>query len=115
MYDPAGQSKWAVGTADVVRSSARASRQPGGFATLSFRLTNNGAMKFHNLTRALARRGARLHRAQRFAFEVDGRVVSLPSIDYRAFPNGLDGRSGIQVEGLKFATAQRLARGIRQG
>jgi len=115
IYDSVGQAKWEVRTPDVVRSSARASRQPGGVAALYFRLTTNGAFKFHSLTRALARRGTRLHRSQRFAFEVDGRVYARPFIDYRASPNGLDGRSGIQVGGLKLATAQRLARGIRQG
>ncbi len=82
---------------------------------LSFRLTTNGARKFHSLTRALARRGARLRRPQRFAFAVNGRVYSRPFVDYRAFPNGLDGRTGIQVEGMTLATAQRLAREIRRG
>jgi len=115
IYDPVGRAKSEVRTADVVRSSARASRQPGGSAALYFRLTKIGALKFHSLTRALARRGARLHRSQRFAFEVGGRVYARPLIDYRAYPNGLDGRSGIQVDGLKLATAQRLAREIRQG
>lgn len=115
IYDPLGQARWEVRTADVVRSSAYASRRPGGSAALYFRLTKYGALKFHRLTRALARRGVRLHRSQPFALKVDGRVYARPLVDYRAFPDGLDGRSGIQVEGLKLATAQRLAREIRRG
>jgi len=75
-----------------------------------------GASKFQKLTRALARRGAELRRPQSFALEVNGRVVSRPLVDYHAFPNGFDvGRSGIQIEGMKLATAQRLARQIRRG
>jgi hypothetical protein len=116
MYDPAGRIKWEVRTADIVRLSARATRQPGGSVVLYFRLTKPGASKFHKLTRALAHRGAELRRAQRFALEVAGRVVSRPLIDYHAFPDGFDvERSGIQIEGMKLATAQRLARQIRQG
>ena len=38
-----------------------------------------------------------------------------PLIDHRAFPNGLDGRAGINLRNLVYATAQRLARLIRNG
>ena len=54
MYDPARLAKTEVTTADVVRSSARASRQPEGSGRLYFRLTRQGAMKFHTLTLALS-------------------------------------------------------------
>ncbi len=115
IYDPTGQAKSEVTTADVVRSSARASREHGGSAVLFFRLMNEGSSKFHSLTRALARRGARIRRRQPFAFEIDGRVYARPLIDYRAYPDGLDGRPGLQMEGLRLETAQLVARHIREG
>jgi hypothetical protein len=113
IYDPAMQSRWEVRTADVVRSSAHASRGLGGSASLYLRLTASGAVKFRRLTRDLARRGARLRRAQRFVLKIDGRVYARPLVDYHAFPDGVDGRPGIQIEGMPLSTAQRLARRIR--
>jgi hypothetical protein len=113
IYDSAMQSRWEVRTADVVRSSAYASRVAGDSASLYFRLTASGAVKFRRLTRDLARRGARLRRAQRFVLKIDGRVYARPRVDYRAFPDGLDGRPGIEIQGLSLSTAQRLAGRIR--
>jgi hypothetical protein len=47
-------------------------------------------------------------------FAINGRAYGQPLVDYRLFPDGLDGRSGIEVVGLTLATAQRLAREIRE-
>jgi hypothetical protein len=114
IYDPSGQVKTEVTSADVVRSSVRASPGPGG-AVLSFDLTKQGASKFHTLTRALARRGARLHRRQAFAVEIGGKVFSRPWIDYRVNPDGLPGDSGIEIDLSRLAVAQRLAKEILGG
>jgi hypothetical protein len=114
MYDPARLAKIEVTTADVVPSSARASRQPGGSGRLYFRLTRQGAMKFHTLTLALARRGARLHHSLPFAVEINSRVRARPLVDYRAFPDGLNGASGVEI-GMPLPLAQMLARQIRRG
>jgi len=112
IYDPTGRANLEVTIADVVRSSARASRQPDGSAALSFSFTSEGAGKFHRLTRSLARRGAEVHRPQRVAIEIDGlRHTSV--IDYRAFPNGFDGGAGVQLLVLRLPDAQRLAADIR--
>jgi hypothetical protein len=112
IYDPTGRAKEEVTIADVVPSSARASRQPDGSAALSFSFTREGASKFHRLTRSLARRGAEVHRPQRVAIEINGRRHT-NVVDYRAFPNGLDGSAGVQLAMLRLPDAQRLAADIR--
>jgi hypothetical protein len=116
MFDPTGQIATEVQTGDVIKSSARASREfpfDPHRGVLFFRLKPTGAVKFHVLTRALAKRGARLGRRQKFALAIGDRVVLRADIDYDATPNGLDGRQGVQVVGLSFAKAQELARAIR--
>jgi len=113
--DPANQTKLQIGFTDLARSSARATPQGGSSAVLFVGFTPEGAKKFHSLTRALAQRGAQRHRMQRFAVEIDGRIYARPLIDYRAFPNGLDGNAGIQIEGFRLADAKRLAQEIRRG
>jgi hypothetical protein len=79
---------------------------------LHFRLTGQGATKFHALTRGLARRGARLRRNLAVAIEIDGRVRARPFVDYRLYPDGLDGSQGIEVQ-LPRALARRFAKQIR--
>jgi hypothetical protein len=115
VYDPSGRERTAVTGADVVHSSVRVVGQAGRTAALFFDLTKTGAARFHVLTRALARRGARLHRPQHFAVEVGGRIYVRPWVDYRLFPDGLPGDSGIEMGGMPLVTARRLARLIREG
>jgi hypothetical protein len=115
IFDPSRLVKTEVTNDDVVRSSVRAVRQPAGSASLVGDFTKAGATKFCSLTHALARRGSRLRRVQHFAFEVAGRIYTRPSVDYRAFPNGLCGSPGFQVDGMRLAAARSLARLIRDG
>ena len=115
IYDPAGQVKGEVGPTDVVQSSVTASTDQAGTAVLAFALTRHGNERIRSLTRALAQRGARLHRNQHFAFEVSGHVYARPFIDYRATPDGIDGESGIEIPGLGRKVANRIAVQMREG
>jgi hypothetical protein len=116
IYDPSAHVKGQVTAGDVVPSSVRTGPESGGTAHtyfIYFGLTSRGRQRFHSLTRALARRGARLHRVQRFAFEVNGHVYGRPFIDYRLYPNGIDGSSGIEIPGVPPKSAKRVARELR--
>jgi hypothetical protein len=112
IYDPAGQIRAAVRAADVVRPSARATREPDGSGALSFRLTKHGVATFHILTRGLARRGARLHKRQAFVLEINHKSAR-PEIDYRVSPDGVDASGGLEVSGMPFSVARMLAQAIR--
>jgi hypothetical protein len=109
MFDPSGHSKSVVTEADVVRSSVRRGVDSVGANYVTFLLTREGARHFHRLTRDLAQRGKRVGVQQRFVFEVSRHVYSKIGIDYRAYPQGLNGGSGVQIV-LPRKEAVRLAR-----
>jgi hypothetical protein len=113
IYDPSHRIVTEVRTRDVIRESARAMRDPAGNAAVFFRLTAEGAVKFQTLTRALAHRGAKVHRNEHLAIRL-GDFLSRPIIDYRLSPSGLSPKPGIEVLGMTIAHARRLAREIRQ-
>ena len=113
IYDPLGNIKGQVTESEVLRMTARASQEPDGSWSVTFRLTDEGEAEFHRLTRGLAKRGARLHRPQRFRIEMNGRVESRSTIDYRIFPDGFGVETGMWFPGLRPATAQGLAHQIR--
>jgi hypothetical protein len=115
IYDPLGHIKAEVTASDVLRRSARTARSPDGSWSFYFRLTDEGETEFHRLTRALAKRGARLHRPQRFRIEMNGTVLSHSTIDYRIFPEGFGVETGMEFPGLRPATARRLADQMRNG
>src|SRR4051794_20199432 len=85
-------------------------------------LSQEGQVAFAALTRRVAERsaaqgglaGSSPERFGRFAIAWDDRVVSLPAVNPRANPQGLDGRSGIQISGGGTpAQARRTARLLR--
>ena len=48
---------------------------------------------------------------QRFAITLDNAVLSLATIDFREFPEGIDGRTGAQINGIgSVGETRRLAR-----
>jgi preprotein translocase subunit SecD len=73
-------------------------------------LTAGGQKAFASLTRRLAERGSTADAAQHLAIVVDDRIVSVPFIDFRQLPNGIDGSAGVQISGgLTPETARQLA------
>jgi preprotein translocase subunit SecD len=114
-YDPLGDVKVQLTESDVLRRSARAVREPDGSWSFSFRLTNDGQAQFRRLTRALAVRGARLHRPLRCVTEMNGAVLSRSTVDYRIFPDGYGAEEGMWFPGFRAAAARRLADQMRKG
>ena len=84
---------------------------------VALHLTAGGQKAFTALTRDLARRGNAnavpgegVEAAQHFAIVIDDRIVSVPFIDFRQTPDGLDGAAGMQIQGgLTPDTARQLA------
>jgi hypothetical protein len=113
IYDPTRQVKTELTISDVVRSSVLADRTVGGVPALAFTLTKAGAAKFHVLTRALARRGARLHRNQVFAIAIDGHVYATPFIDYKVDPDGIPAGPDMEMNVSSYALAKKLAFELR--
>ena len=88
----------ALTNADVARARVdRAADSP----TVALDLTPAGQQAFRTLTRALARRGADqavggdpLQSSQHLALVLDDRLVSVPYINWREAPDGIDGADG---------------------
>ena len=95
---------------------------PGtGEPIVTFDFTPAGRATFSLLTRRIARRGALSSRSgqsslQHLAITLDGRLVSVPAIDYQQYPNGIDPTNGSQISGgFTIASAQTLAAALRTG
>ena len=91
---------------------------------VEFRFTNAGKKAFHSVTRTIAQRGFQLQlpgvdrRAvlQHFAVALDGRLISVASIDPQQLPDGIDGQNGAVIEGgFTIQSAQDLANLIKLG
>jgi preprotein translocase subunit SecD len=107
----------ALTNADLARVRADVFDVRTGDPIVAIDLTTDGGKKFTELTRRIAERGAAkatagsgLEAAQHFAIVVDDRIASVPFIDFRQNPDGIDGASGIQISGdLTRESARQLA------
>ena len=83
---------------------------------VALELTEQGRRDFHDLTREIAQRGADLAQggdplptSHHFAIVVDDRIVSMPFINWREVPDGIDGAQGAQIVVGTAEQARRLA------
>jgi SecD/SecF fusion protein len=87
--------------------------------------TDDGREAFASVTKRLAQRGSGIVRApgadlqqtfQRFAITLDDQIVSLATVDWRENPEGIDGRTGAQINGIgNLQDTQDLAESLRIG
>jgi preprotein translocase subunit SecD len=101
------------------RDVAGASADPGSGgddAEVDIEFTEGGAARFHDLTRQVARRGARLGQRQRIAIALDNRIVVISNLNYERYPDGIDGRFGASISGdLTAEEADTLAGQLSSG
>ncbi len=107
----------ALGNADI--ADARAARDPvTQDPAVVFDFTPAGQRTFSELTREIAQRGADRQRpgedairaAQHLAMVLDDRLVSVPFINFQDAPDGIDGRTGAQIQGsLSGQRAEQIA------
>jgi hypothetical protein len=113
IYDARRIAKATVTSAEIVRSSVRVVPLSRRYAGLYVGFNRRGRAEFCRLTRALARRGARLHRHQYFVMAADGHVFFRPWVDYQKFPNGLCGVPGFESDHMPIRAARAFAKLIR--
>ncbi len=85
--------------------------------------TDEGRRDFQRVTEELAIRGAdngigpdSISQSMHFAIVLDNELVSVPYIDYRENPEGIDGRTGAQISGsFTVESAQDLANFLKIG
>src|SRR5215211_1379922 len=87
--------------------------------------TDKGREAFARVTKRIAERGAKVilppgtdkqQAFQRFAITLDNKIVSLATIDFVENPEGIDGRTGAQIENVgALQDANDLAQNLRIG
>jgi SecD/SecF fusion protein len=87
--------------------------------------TDKGREAFARVTKRIAERGSKIilppgadkeQAFQRFAITLDNKIVSLATIDFIQNPEGIDGRTGAQIENIgDFNDANDLAENLRIG
>jgi SecD/SecF fusion protein len=92
---------------------------------VTFDFTSKGRAAFARVTKRIAQRGAatilapgvdRANANQHFAITLDDAIVSLAFVDYRQNPEGIDGRTGAQINGIgTLQETQDLAQNLRIG
>jgi hypothetical protein len=90
-----------------------------GSPDLTFGFTSKGASAFRQTTRRIARRGSQVSRFgqsyfQHFAVAIGTQLISVPSIDFHVYPDGVSGTGGADiVGGFTVRSAQELASRLR--
>jgi len=95
-----------------------------GQPNVTFGFTGKGKGIFENITKQIAHRGqeaqlpgvSKAEALQHFAVELDGQLITVPSIDYTQYPEGIDASTGSQISGgFTITSAQNLANELQSG
>jgi len=109
---------------DIKNPKAQSDQQSGG-PVVTMEFTDAGRKAFAAATKREAERGSRVilppgtpkeQAFQRFAITLDNKIVSLATIDFVENPEGIDGRTGAQIENVgALQDANDLAQNLRIG
>ncbi len=92
-----------------------------GAPNVSFGFSSRGNTEFQNVTGAIAHRGnldsgLGQKLLQHFAVSLDTQLVTVPTIDFQTYPDGIVGGGGAQITGnFTIQSAQDLANQLRLG
>jgi hypothetical protein len=113
----------ALSGADIM-NPAQSNDEVTGQPNVTFGFTPYGKVAFERLTREVAHRGQEAQvpgvskeaAQQHFAIVLDGQLISVPSIDYARYPEGIDASNGSEISGgLTIASARSLANELQSG
>jgi SecD/SecF fusion protein len=104
-------------------TNPQASTDQSGSPDVTFGFNSNGGSQFQKVTAAIAHRGsvaspvgASNQQNQHFAIALDTQLVSVPSIDFRTYPDGITGGGGADITGgFTSQSASDLANLLRLG
>jgi SecD/SecF fusion protein len=92
-----------------------------GAPNVTFGFSSKGKHAFQNVTAQIAQRGSRVSGLgqslqQHFAVALDNQLVTVPYIDYKLYPDGINGDNGADISGnFSISSAQDLANELRLG
>ncbi len=111
-------------TGSDITSPQQGSDETTGQPNVTFGFTSHGKSVFEAVTKKIAHRGqeAQLpgvpHEAalQHFAVVLDGQLITVPSIDYSKYPEGIDASTGSEISGgFTITSADELAEELQSG
>jgi SecD/SecF fusion protein len=116
----------ALNGSDITRPQQGFDEGAGGTGApnVNFGFTSHGKPIFERITKEIAQRGretqlpgvTREEALQHFAIALDGQLITVPSIDYTVYPEGIDASQGSQISGgFTIASAQELANELQSG
>ncbi|MGO9885908.1 MAG: protein translocase subunit SecD, partial [Solirubrobacteraceae bacterium] len=97
------------------------STDSGGNPDVEFGFNSSGGNEFQNVTAQIAQRGQQVSTLgqtydQHFAVALDNQLVTVPSIDFKTYPDGITGGSGADITGgFTQQSASDLASVLRLG
>jgi SecD/SecF fusion protein len=97
------------------------STDQGGNPDVTFGFSSRGKTEFQNVTAAIAHRGDLVSGLgqtlnQHFAVALDNKLITVPSIDFKTYPEGIPGDNGADITGgFTAQSAQDLATQLRLG
>jgi SecD/SecF fusion protein len=95
-----------------------------GQPNVSFGFDSHGKTVFEQVTKKIAQRGqeaelpgvTREEAMQHFAVVLDGQLITVPSIDFTKYPEGIDASNGSEISGgFTITSAQNLANELQSG
>ncbi|MBV9362636.1 MAG: protein translocase subunit SecD [Solirubrobacterales bacterium] len=92
-----------------------------GAPNVAFGFSSKGKSAFQNVTAQIARRGSLVSGLgqsynQHFAVALDNLLITVPYIDYKQYPDGINGDNGAEISGnFSISSAQDLANELRLG
>ncbi len=95
-----------------------------GAPNVTFGFTSHGKGIFERVTKEIAHRGqerqlpgiSKEQALQHFAVVLDGQLITVPSIDFTKFPEGIDASTGSEISGgFTITSAQNLANELQSG
>ncbi len=107
-----------------IRNPTQGFNQTSQAPDVEFQFTGTGKHEFHDVTRTISQRGTTLQLPgvnaqsvlQHFAVALDGKLISVATIDPQTLPDGIDGENGALIEGgFTIQSAQDLANLLQLG
>jgi SecD/SecF fusion protein len=115
--DPALSGKEIKNPQQAFDNGAGGSGQPN----VTFDFTSAGRKTFEAVTKTIAKRGQAASilgttDLQHFAIVLDNRLISVPTIDFNQYPDGIDASNGSEITGsFTITSAQTLAQLLQTG
>ncbi|MEA2132605.1 MAG: SecD/SecF fusion protein, partial [Solirubrobacteraceae bacterium] len=110
---------------DIKNPEQNFDQRSGNEPIVTFDFSDKGRKAFQRITATVAQRGADnanplnpdpQQNSQHFAIALDNDLVSIPFINYRENPDGIDGSTGAQISGgFTITSAQDLAKVLKTG